>query len=213
MSKKDNFRKAANDLFGIGGTGPDDAEQKEAVAEEAAEASAVIQEDLTAVWQAGPEPVAPVKAAPVIPEPPAAPKYQTTILAEGSTFEGTLQTKGDVDLACEFRGDILSEGKVTMRTSLVGNVVGNCVELVDCRVQGDIQAVTLVKISTRSVVTGDIKTQDLLCSGEIAGNIEAKGHVTLSSGDKLKGDLTAATLSIERGAVIEGNLKVSQSKK
>ena len=204
MNKKDNFRKAANDLFGIGGTGPDDAEQKAtAVEEEFTEAlvsevseplMTVTQEAPAAAWQARPE--------------PPAPRHQTTILAEGSTFEGTLHAKGDVDLACTFCGDILSEGKVTMRTSLVGNVTGNSVELVDCKVQGNIQVATLLKISSRSVVTGDIKTQDLLCSGEIAGNIEARGHVILSSSARLKGDLTAATLTIEQGAVIEGNLKV-----
>ena len=203
MNKKDNFRKAAYDMFGVGGKVQDDTEEQATASVEGAFTEALVSEIS--------EPLAEMsQEAPTVFQSfePAAPQRQTTILAEGSTFEGTLQTKGDVDLACEFRGDILSEGKVTMRTSLVGNVVGNCVELVDCKVQGDIQAVTLVKISTRSVVTGDIKTQDLLCSGEIAGNIEARGHVILSSSARLKGDLTAATLTIEQGAVIEGNLKV-----
>lgn len=193
-NKKDNFKRAAYDLFGVGAENPEAGQPstaEEPQTDSAAPAASFSVPETAAVQE------------------PAAPRYQTTILAEGSTFEGTLRAKGDVDLACNFRGDILSEGKVTMRTSLVGNVTGNCVELVDCNVQGNVQAATVLGISSHSVVVGDVKTQDLLCAGEIAGNIESKGHVILSSSAKLKGDLTAATLSIEQGAVIEGNLKVS----
>ena len=150
---------------------------------------------------------------PAEPPEPAAPKYQTTVLAAGSVFEGTLRAKGSVDLACEFRGNIFAEGDVVMRTSLEGNVQGKCVELIACAVQGDITAANQLKVHRGSFIRGNIATRDLICSGRIEGDIAASGHVVLESDATLAGNLTASTLSIDEGATIEGNLKVSRSGK
>ena len=44
------------------------------------------------------------------------------------------------------------------------------------------------------------------------GDIAAAGHVVREHSAQLTGNLTAATLSIEEGASIEGNIKVSRGK-
>ncbi len=199
MSARENFKKAAYEMFGVGDAGDAPETTSVPVGEEAGQES-------TGYVPRDPEP--PVNSGSGGKE-----EYPVTVLAPGSSFEGTLLAKGDVDLACDFKGDIVSRGKVTMRTSLEGNVSGNSVELRNCTVKGNIQAEELVEISYGSVVSdGDIKTKDLICSGDVNGNVEATGHVTLSGTSKLKGDLTAGVLSIEEGALIEGNLKVAPRK-
>ena len=199
MNRKDNFRKAAYDMFGVGGKAPEERQEppKEAPRQETA----------------APEELFAEAVRPAEPPEPAAPKYQTTVLAAGSVFEGTLRAKGSVDLACEFRGNIFAEGDVVMRTSLEGNVQGKCVELIACAVQGDITAANQLKVHRGSSIRGNIATRDLICSGRIEGDIAASGHVVLESDATLAGNLTASTLSIDEGATIEGNLKVSRSGK
>ena len=98
MKKKDNFQKAMYDTFGIG---------KEPAQEEE-NASYMMEEEPVSVAQAA------VSDKPSY-QAPSAPRYQTTILAEGSVFEGTLHSKSDVDLACTFKGDIFADGNVTLR--------------------------------------------------------------------------------------------------
>ena len=194
MSRKDNFKKAAFDMFGVG-RDPEDL----TAGEEPEETS--VEEILA-------------EAQPVRPEPfqPETPKYQTTVLAAGSVFEGTLRAKGSVDLACEFKGDIFAEGDVVMRTSLEGNVEGKRVELISCAIHGDIKAGAQVRVDRGSSVKGNVTTKDLTCSGKVEGDIMASGHVVLESDAVLTGNLTAATLSIDEGAAIEGSLKVSRGK-
>ena len=209
MSRKDNFRKAAFDMFGVGRDpeeqSPGEEERTAPIVEEAVQPGEVKdQAFVEAVRQPEPE----IR----IPEPPLTPRYQTTVLAEGSVFEGTLRTKGSVDLACQFKGNIFAEGDVVMRTSLEGNVEGKCVELISCAVQGDVKAGSQVKIHSGSNVKGNIATRDLTCSGRVEGDITAAGHVVLEHSAQLTGNLTAATLSIEEGASIEGNIKVSRGK-
>ena len=135
-------------------------------------------------------------------------KPQTTVLAEGSVFEGTLHTKGDVEVAGQFKGDIFAEGDVKLYSSIEGNVQGYNVELVTSGVQGEVTAHELLKIDPQSAVGGNIYTKDMVSSGRIIGNVEASGRVTLTAESSLTGDLTASALSVMEGAVMEGRFKV-----
>lgn len=217
MGKNNNFGKAAYEMFGIG-RGDEEGKKpaaapEDAVAEPAAsDTSRKEAPELQTADEVVEALVQEREAARTAGTSPRTSKYQTTVLAEGSVFEGTLRAKGSVDLACEFKGNIFAEGDVVMRTSLEGNVEGDCVELISCTVQGDIMAKSKIKVHQGSSIRGNIKTRDLSCSGRVDGDIAASGHVVLESSARLSGNLTAATLTIEEGAAIEGNLKVARSR-
>lgn len=192
MSKKDNFSQAAYEMFGIGRGGSK--READKTAEKPAESAAMdVEEDEMSLTVA--PTVAEVKPLEKVPEKP-----KTTLLAEGSVFEGTLHTKGDVEIAGVFKGDIFSEG----------NVQGGNVELVTSSVQGDVSAKELLKIGPQSVIGGNIKTKDMICSGRIVGNVESSGRVTLTTGSALTGDLTASTIAVMEGALMEGRFKIAK---
>lgn len=196
MSKKDNFSQAAYEMFGIGRGGSK--READKTAEKPAESTAMdVEEDEMSLT------VAEVKPLEKVPEKP-----KTTLLAEGSVFEGTLQTKGDVEIAGVFKGDIFSEGNVKLFANIEGNVQGGNVELVTSSVQGDVSAKELLKIGPQSVIGGNIKTKDMICSGRIVGNVESSGRVTLTTGSALTGDLTASTIAVMEGALMEGRFKI-----
>lgn len=196
MSKKDNFSQAAYEMFGIGRGGSK--READKTAEKPAESAAMdVEEDEMSLT------VAEVKPLEKVPEKP-----KTTLLAEGSVFEGTLHTKGDVEIAGVFKGDIFSEGNVKLFANIEGNVQGGNVELVTSSVQGDISAKELLKIGPQSVIGGNIKTKDMICSGRIVGNVESSGRVTLTTGSALTGDLTASTIAVMEGALMEGRFKI-----
>lgn len=196
MSKKDNFSQAAYEMFGIGRGGSK--READKTAEKPAESAAMdVEEDEMSLT------VAEVKPLEKVPEKP-----KTTLLAEGSVFEGTLHTKGDVEIAGVFKGDIFSEGNVKLFANIEGNVQGGNVELVTSSVQGDVSAKKLLKIGPQSVIGGNIKTKDMICSGRIVGNVESSGRVTLTTGSALTGDLTASTIAVMEGALMEGRFKI-----
>lgn len=196
MSKKDNFSQAAYEMFGIGKGGSK--READKTAEKPAESAAMdVEEDEMSLT------VAEVKPLEKVPEKP-----KTTLLAEGSVFEGTLHTKGDVEIAGVFKGDIFSEGNVKLFANIEGNVQGGNVELVTSSVQGDVSAKELLKIGPQSVIGGNIKTKDMICSGRIVGNVESSGRVTLTTGSALTGDLTASTIAVMEGALMEGRFKI-----
>lgn len=96
MSKKDNFSQAAYEMFGIGKGGSK--READKTAEKPAESAAKDVEEDEMSLSITPT-VAEVKPLEKVPEKP-----KTTLLAEGSVFEGTLHTKGDVEIAGVFKG-------------------------------------------------------------------------------------------------------------
>ncbi len=187
MSKKENFEKAMFDMFGVGREeGAQQAKQEEAPAAEEQ-------------WSAAAD----------RPEPVEAP---TTILAVGTTIEGSMTAKGNVDLACTFKGEIRAEGNVILRTALNGNISGATVELINCVVEGDVHAAVCVRLDKQSQVKGNVYTKDLDSAGTILGNVEAKGHAALHGHASLEGDLRAASIAVEEGVAIHGGLQIPQRK-
>ncbi len=173
MSKKDNFSQAAYEMFGIGRGGSRRPTRRR---EKPAESAAMdVEEDEMSLTVA--PTVAEVKPLEKVPEKP-----KTTLLAEGSVFEGTLHTKGDVEIAGVFRGDIFSEGNVKLFANIEGNVQGGNVELVTSSVQGDVSAKELLEDRPPVGHRRQHQDQDMICSGRIVGNVESSGRVTLTTG-------------------------------
>lgn len=140
---------------------------------------------------------------------PAADNYAATILAAGSSFEGKLQAKGDVELNGSFKGDVITEGNVILRSHMEGNLNGKQVTLEGCSLIGDVIAQDSISLDAAASIQGNLHTSSLLCAGKIVGDVEASGAVFLKKSAKLEGNLTAAALSMEEGASITGTFKVT----
>ncbi len=197
MSKKDNFRTAMNEMFGIGGA---PAQKKDAAQVEPAKAE-----------------TAPVKAEekPAVKAPAAKPatvfraeKLEATFFAPGTSIEGTLRAKGDVVIAGDFKGDIFSEGKVTLRASTSSNVKAASLAVADCTVTGDIQVTGDVELIAQSVINGNVHATNVSCSGRVNGDLFVKGHLSLNESAQVRGNIKAQTLSIAKGALVSGNVEM-----
>lgn len=224
--KKENFSKAMNEMFGVGGDSGAEPPAAEPVM--AASSEPYVPEepyepaDVSAAPVPAPEPIAPPEmSSEPAPDPFASavsystePSYnrtvpmQKTILAAGTTFVGNMTAQGDVDMDCDFQGDIRANGTVTIRTKLAGDLSAKVAELVACEVQGDVHADESVRIDSNSKVIGNITGKDLNCAGSIQGNIQVRGHVTVSGSAYIEGDLEAASISIENGAGVNGQMQV-----
>ena len=209
MAAKDNFKKAMGDMFGVGG-----AEAKPAAKQEKAEPKQeakpepkkfdvnAIRDAAIAAESKAKEPAAQAPAA-------NAPQYAATLLAAGSSFEGKLQAKGDVELDGSFKGDVITEGNVLLRSHMEGNLNGKQVTLEGCSLIGDVIAQESISLDAAASIQGNLHTSSLQCAGKIVGDVEATGAVFLKSSAKLEGNLSAAALSMEEGASITGTFKVT----
>ena len=191
MSKKDNFNKAVFDVFGGGSS------QAEPAAENAVEAQALSTE-VTSTAVAEPTQAAPYTLVPA------------TFLAPGTTLEGKLTSKGDVEFAGNFNGEIVADGNVTLRADATGNISAASLNVVGCHLTGDCTISGSVTISDKSTVSGNITAEELSCSGCVVGDIVVRGALSLEATARITGNITAATMSMARGAVIKGELTIER---
>jgi cytoskeletal protein CcmA (bactofilin family) len=92
-----------------------------------------------------------------------------------------------------FRGDIIAPGAVMMS----GKVTGD----------GDIGGT--LAISRGAHWEGHVKARDGIIAGSLTGGIEVTGKLEVGAAAVIRGNVTARTLAIAHGAVIEGEIQVT----
>ncbi len=190
MSAKQNFNKAVYDMFGVGKEEEKNMTSNNENAKQAAAAQAA----------------APATPVTVVHTATAANKL--TYLAAGAVLEGTLRVKGDIEIAGELKGELISEGNVVLRSNLNGNVTAQQLSMVGCAVVGDIKVGGLVLLDEKSSIQGNLFVDSIECAGRIKGDITAKGHSAFHSGARMDGNVTTNTFTVERGAVLSGCIKM-----
>jgi cytoskeletal protein CcmA (bactofilin family) len=101
---------------------------------------------------------------------------------------------------------VISRGvKIEGKLSCSGNI------RLDGEVQGDISSEGVVIIGENGKVNGQINADSITIGGRVAGTIRAKDKVVLEAKANLKGDIITKTLSVDVGAVFNGNTKMGDS--
>ena len=198
VNKKENFNKAVFDMFGVGGV--------HVVTEDAPETEAPVAEQTLSTEVQTAEVAAPnaAHAAPYSLIP-------ATFLAPGTSLEGKLKSKGDVELAGMFTGEIEAEGNVTLRADATCNITAASLTLVSCHLKGDCSVSGSVAISDNSELTGNINADELHCSGAITGDIVVKGALSLENTARVYGNINAGTITMARGAIIKGSVSMDRA--
>ena len=101
---------------------------------------------------------------------------------------------------------VISKGvKIEGKLSCSGNI------RLDGEVQGDISSEGVVIIGENGKVNGQINADNITIGGKVTGTVKAKDKVVLESKANLKGDITTKALTVESGAVFNGNTKMGDS--
>lgn len=85
-----------------------------------------------------------------------------------------------------------------------GNLECHDTILIDGKFVGTIKTSKHITIGVDAEVEGNLEAEAVYMSGMVRGNITATDTMELSSSARLYGDLDTDTLSIEKGAIIQG---------
>lgn len=98
-------------------------------------------------------------------------------------------------------------------TEFDGKLVFNGSVRIDGCFKGDIMGGGLLISGEGSRIEGNITVDNIVISGEVHGNLEAKDKVEIDSRGKLFGDMISGVLVIQAGGVFEGNCRMADSPK
>jgi cytoskeletal protein CcmA (bactofilin family) len=130
-----------------------------------------------------------------------------SIIAREATVLGDIITEGHIDVIGKVRGNIAAQGDVAIHGQVRGNVGGEKIGLYNSRVKGNLIAGQGVIVNDASIIDGDVSTKNIIFDGKVRGSIEAESVVVLRSNSYCLGDVTAASIAVEPGAVINGTLR------
>ena len=205
MAKNDGFGKAMFDMFGVGKEEKEGAPVKEPeVKVMKADIPQPVKKEETVS-----QPVNNVTTQPVKPVQPVTPRYEKTYVAAGTVFEGTIATKGDIDIAGDVKGTIVADGGVLLSSKLLGNVTAKSVTINNCEVTGDIVASGDVLISEKGLVNGNIKANNIACAGKIIGDLNITEAMVLEHNAVINGNIKMGAMQVARGTKIIGNIQMS----
>jgi cytoskeletal protein CcmA (bactofilin family) len=97
----------------------------------------------------------------------------------------------------EFDGKLTFRGTVRIDAKFTGSIITN-----DVLVVGE-----------HARIDADITCGTIIVHGEVNGNVRATSAVELRRGSKLRGDVTTASIAVEKGAVLQGSVKMASAER
>lgn len=134
---------------------------------------------------------------------------KTDYLAEGTTFEGTLNVAGDLEVHGALNGEAAVSGNITLYNNAKCNVSAQTLDLHTATLRGDVVVSDAVRIDGSSIVFGNVRSAAVEAAGTIAGAVHASEYAAFVSGAQLIGDLSAPSLEIAPGARLSGKVDMT----
>ncbi len=206
MSMRNNFGQAMYDMFGVGRT--PQGEEPEAEAEDLSP-QPPAPEEVFAAPDASPDSFQDLRVEKAVPVH----TYEGTYLAAGTMMQGTLTARGDVEIAGDFEGEIIAKGKITLHSNINSKITAMGLCLVGCALTGDVEVSGDVTIDEQSVITGNVKAENMICSGKVKGDLDIQDNLVLDEYAQIDGNIKVDTMSMSRGAKITGSIEMHKIKK
>lgn len=137
----------------------------------------------------------------------------TTRITEDTKITGTIVSKSNLDICGDVFGDVESLNNIKISGKIEGNVKGKNVEISHAKIKGDIHASEHLTVVGQSDIAGNIFAGELDFNSRINGTINVKHGANILKESMVFGDITAALLNIETGAVLKSMLNVIGERK
>jgi len=87
-----------------------------------------------------------------------------------------------------------------------GNFQGQGDIIIEGSLEGSLKTDANLFIGEKAKVVANIESRDAIINGEVRGNIKTKGYLALGGTARIFGDIQYNELSIEKGAIVNGQL-------
>jgi cytoskeletal protein CcmA (bactofilin family) len=87
-----------------------------------------------------------------------------------------------------------------------GNFQGQGNIIIEGTLEGSLKTDANVFIGEKARVVANIEARDAVINGEVQGNVKAKNYLAVGESAKIFGDIHYGEISIEKGAVVNGQL-------
>lgn len=134
---------------------------------------------------------------------------ELNVFTEGLVIEGNVVSETGIVIRGTVRGSVDCRSDVEISGEIIGDVRGRNIRVVGGGVQGDIVAGEMLTID-KSGIKGNLTATHARINNLIEGDVSVRGTLALQREADIQGNITAAALSVEEGASMNGRITISR---
>lgn len=93
---------------------------------------------------------------------------------------------------------------IGVSSSFRGTLMVTGTLLIDGEFEGDILNCDRIEIGEHGVMRADVEVKEALIKGKVVGNVRALGSITMRTGARVEGDVSAVNVEMEPGVFFSG---------
>lgn len=132
------------------------------------------------------------------------------VFTEGLVIEGNVVSETGIVIRGTVRGSVDCRSDVEISGEITGDVRGRNIRVVGGGVQGDIAAAEMLSIDPGARIKGNLSATHARINNLIEGDVTVRGSLSLQREADIQGNITAAALSVEEGASMNGRITISR---
>ena len=134
---------------------------------------------------------------------------ETAYIPKGTKIKGDLSTQSNLTFAGEIEGDIDSRKNVVVTGKVHGDMKCRDAEVKGASIQGNINVSQVIAFERGSSIVGNLGAGNGTIDGKVEGNLSIKEDIRICENGCVIGDITAGSISVEKGAVIKGQVNIT----
>lgn len=139
-------------------------------------------------------------------------EYSCTRITPSMVIAGDVSSSDNLLIEGQVFGNINTSADVTANNLIVGNVKAGSVALNSARIKGDLEMDGTLAIGESTIVVGTVRADALKVAGKVRGDIVVKESALITESALVVGDITAAYVSTQAGARINGSIITTNTK-
>ncbi len=134
-----------------------------------------------------------------------------TIIGKSTIIDSNVTCGGNIKINGQIKGKVTVSGSVEINGAVEGDVIANDVTLKPgSKVNGNIGCKTDLNAEAGSAVKGNVIAKNAYVSSSIEGNVETSAELKIASTGSIIGNIVTANISVQSGAVINGNMSIKR---
>ena len=139
-------------------------------------------------------------------------EYSCTRITPNMVINGDISSSDNLLIEGQVFGNVNTSADVTANNLIVGNIQAGSVALNSARIKGDLSMDGTLAIGESTIVVGAVSADALKVAGKVRGDIVVKESALITESALVVGDITAAFVSTQAGARINGSIITTNTK-
>jgi cytoskeletal protein CcmA (bactofilin family) len=129
---------------------------------------------------------------------------ELTIISRNTVIDGNIRSFADMSVDGDIKGDVETTKDIDLNGKIVGNITCNNAMMHTAQVQGNVRMKGNISMKRDTLLMGDLMSTYAEVNGKVKGNLDVVGKADLKGDAVVFGDISASTITVEDGAIIQG---------